>query len=223
VITRSRANGPGLRAVVWVQGCSIRCPGCANQHLLSHRLSRLVDPVALARRLHQASPAAEGLTLSGGEPFDQPAAAAHLLATAQDLGWSTVVFTGYRFEPLLDSRSRPVAAMLQCTDLLIDGPYIDGPYIDGPDLDGPHIDDPARADTEADLLWRGSANQRLLLLSSRYSPEDLRRDSVPREEILVTGRSPELVRTGFLSRLSLSGRTPVRPPARRSHESQSRA
>lgn len=184
LLLRSRANGPGVRAVVWVQGCSIGCPGCINRHLIPRRRRHLVDPVALCCRLREAAPEVEGGTLSGGEPFDQAPACALFLAAARRLDWSTMVYSGYRLEDLCARGEPAIERMLEEIDLLIDGPY--------------------RSDLAADLLWRGSSNQRIHFLSDRYSPSALDEALAPREEIVFFAGAAEVERTGILSRIAVS-------------------
>ena len=90
---RSRVNGPGLRSVIWVQGCTRGCPGCFNPHTHPHDPRHLLDPEALAQRLMRV-PDTDGITLSGGEPFEQAAACAVLrkpFARPADRWWSSAV------------------------------------------------------------------------------------------------------------------------------------
>ena len=138
--------GPGLRAVLWVQGCGKACPGClapeswARTGGFSRSVSDLVAWVVAQDEI-------EGLTVSGGEPMDQAAPLAELLEECRkrrDLG--LICYTGYSLEQL-DSPAH--LRLLSQVDLLIDGPY--------------------RQELHADLLWRGSSNQRILNLSQRYS------------------------------------------------------
>ena len=68
VLHRTTAEGPYLRSAVWIQGCSIRCPGCINPHLFEFA-EGTVAPTVLAEEIVAAN--VEGLTLLGGEPFDQ--------------------------------------------------------------------------------------------------------------------------------------------------------
>ena len=72
--------GPGRRIGLWVQGCSIHCPGCVSQDTWPSDPAKAIavrDLVAWCRRT--AGDAVEGVTISGGEPFDQPVALAALL------------------------------------------------------------------------------------------------------------------------------------------------
>jgi anaerobic ribonucleoside-triphosphate reductase activating protein len=149
-LSRSAANGPGERFVVWVQGCPLACPGCWNADTWSfaRRHGTTVDDLT-AQVL--GTEGIEGLTLSGGEPFAQARALAAVAARVQAAGLSVFVFTGYRLEEL----DRPEhAALLAHTDVLVAGRYID-------------------AERSAGLVWRGSANQQVHFLSARYGPAQL--------------------------------------------------
>jgi len=135
--------GPGRRVGIWFQGCSIRCPGCVSADTWGRGRRRTrVDEL-----LAQAAPwlaEADGVTVSGGEPFDQPDALLELLATLRgrhDL--DVLVFSGYPLERL--------SGVLARADGLIDA-LVSDPF------------DRARPQT---LALRGSDNQRLNLLTPR--------------------------------------------------------
>ncbi len=150
-------NGPGWRIPLWLQGCSLRCTTrCLNPRLLPAPQGAGVPVSAALGRLEELAGGAlrpvEGITVLGGEPSDQPQALADLLRGAWDLGLSTMVYTGHRFEQLAEVPGS--TGWLSATDLLVDGPYLDHEYDD-------HI------------AWRGSRNQRLLRLSDRYSENQL--------------------------------------------------
>ncbi len=158
----SVANGPGVRAVIWTQGCTLACRGCFNPQ--THAAAAPGHPVdALADEL--ARRARDGVTLTGGEPFQQWDAVAALLCAvrARRSGLSVLVFTGYSLAEL--HRTRPDAAdMLQLVDVLVAGRYVD-----------------RRQQDAVPLL--GSANQTVHLLSDRHTPADLA--AVPLAEVLV--------------------------------------
>lgn len=160
----TRMVGPGLRDAIWVQGCSIRCPGCANQAYLAHE-RRIVMPVErLLAHLEARGDRIEGLSVLGGEPTEQPEAVATLLQGTQALGLSTVLFTGRTLESL---RHDPTCAdLLAHTDLLIDGPYLE-------------------SQKDLALHWRGSSNQRLLRLTDRFREEDLEAPMASGEILLL--------------------------------------
>ena len=148
----TRVEGPGARYALWVQGCSIRCPGCCNPHLFEAAEGEGLALDALLAEIEAAHPSIEGLTVLGGEPFDQPTAVARLAEGTRDLGLSVMVFTGYTLEEL---RARPhagVGALLEATDVLVDGRY-------------------EAARPERRRRWVGSENQRFHYLTDRYSPE----------------------------------------------------
>jgi len=91
----------------------------------------------------------EGVTFVGGEPFEQAAALAELGGRVQRQGLSIVTFTGYRLEDIRAQRRADWDALLQVTDLLIDGPY-------------------KRELADQSRPWVGSSNQRFHFLTSRY-------------------------------------------------------
>lgn len=140
---RSHVAGPGVRSVVWVAGCHRRCPGCLKPDLFSFAAGRRMTVDELAERL-AAVEGVDGVTFSGGEPFEQPLALAAVAARLRALGRDVVVYTGYRHEDLVDAGPR---RLLEQVDILIDGEF--------------------RADLPNPGRWRGSANQRLIALSER--------------------------------------------------------
>ncbi len=163
----TRMVGPGLRDGIWVQGCSIRCPGCANEAYLAHE-RRVVMPVSrLLGHFRERRGKIDGVSILGGEPIEQPEALGALLRGVQGLGLSTVVFTGRRYEGLLADST--CAELLAHTDLLIDGPFL-------------------QAQKDLTLHWRGSRNQRLLQLSNRFTSEDLEPPVANGEIVLSPGR-----------------------------------
>jgi anaerobic ribonucleoside-triphosphate reductase activating protein len=174
--------GPGNRAVVWLQGCSRACPGCISPEMQGVEGGRVVDPAWLAEQLI-AQPEIVGLTVSGGEPMDQPVALSVLLRVFKDSGLSTWVYTGATLESLVQRREPALDLALACTDVLVDGEYRQ-------ELPGP-------------LPFRGSANQRLVRLlrtgvlgSSTESGCRVEVQLTEDGELLVIGVPPR----GFLPR-----------------------
>lgn len=121
-LPHSRANGPGVRAVLWFQGCTLACPGCFN--------SAAQDPLGGEERETEVLLAAivslkdiEGVTFSGGEPFHQPDALLELATGARTHGLGVVVFSGHTLEAL---RGQPLGTdILAQVDTLIAGPYVE--------------------------------------------------------------------------------------------------
>jgi anaerobic ribonucleoside-triphosphate reductase activating protein len=170
---RSRANGPGARFVVWLQGCTLGCPGCFNPGTHDERGGREVAVDEIAAQLARES-GIEGLSLSGGEPLQQAEGSAALLDAARALGLSTLAFSGYTLDEI---RELPHgAAVLDRLDVLIDGRYVAGERL-------------------ATGL-RGSANQRIQLLTTRYKLADVEATPVaeiriaPGGDIVLTGVNP---------------------------------
>ena len=137
----SIVDGPGIRYTVFVQGCSHHCPGCHNPHTHDFAGGRVVDTEEIVAQL-RGNPLLDGLTLSGGEPFEQPDACAELARQAHALGLNVWCYTGYKYEQLLaGDASRQ--ALLSELDVLVDGPFL-------------------LAERSLDLLYRGSRNQRII-------------------------------------------------------------
>ncbi|MFE2412569.1 4Fe-4S single cluster domain-containing protein [Kitasatospora sp. NPDC059408] len=171
----TRALGPGLRSVVWVQGCPFTCRGCMSPDWIPDRPARLVAPEALAAEL-LANERVTGLTLSGGEPMAQATALAETVELARarrDV--SVLCFTGHRLERLREHPPHPgVPRLLALVDVLVDGLYVAG-HNTGRGL-------------------RGSTNQRVHRLSSRSRAEDHDYENGPRSaEIALDGPEALLV------------------------------
>lgn len=155
-VADTEAEGPGRRFAVWVQGCSLGCAGCCNPEMFSPRGGRAVDAAELARQVRQTA-GIEGLSVLGGEPFEQAPAVAELCAGVRAAGLSVMVYTGFTLAELRGERA-PVEgaeALLAQADLLVDGRFL-------------------RARPEARRRWVGSQNQQVHFLTGRYTPADPR-------------------------------------------------
>ncbi len=132
-LARSAANGPGIRAVIWVQGCPIRCKECFNPAFWSFSPVHRVSTGEISGRI-LALKDIDGVTFSGGEPFAQADALASVGEKVQEAGYTVVTYTGYTHEQLTSNNNPAWDRLLGVTDLLIAGPYIgsqacDKPYI----------------------------------------------------------------------------------------------
>jgi anaerobic ribonucleoside-triphosphate reductase activating protein len=159
-LAATEAEGPGVRAAIWLQGCAVHCPDCFNPQLWADRGGRLTDPHEIAAEWVACATAAgaEGVTLLGGEPFDQAGAAASVARVFRAAGLGVMTFTGYpldRLDAWAAGGRNDIAALLEATDLLCDGPYLR----DLPDVERP---------------WVGSRNQGIRALTDRYA-DDVRR------------------------------------------------
>lgn len=143
--------GPGRRIGLWLQGCSIGCPGCVSQDTWAadagHHVP-LAEVLAWCRDVTRGQ-VFDGVTLSGGEPFDQPAALGALLAALHrwrrelHRDFDILCYSGHPLARL----QRDHAGLLQQLDALIPEPYVDKQPMT-------HV-------------WRGSANQPLVVCSER--------------------------------------------------------
>lgn len=176
VLSVSYANGPGARAVIWVQGCSRKCPGCSNPLTHSHKARILVDPQRLADSI-LAIPGIEGITVSGGEPFEQPVVVGHLCRAVRKARLSIMLFSGWKYEDICQHRDQAVQTLLKQIDILVDGSFIQ------------HLAD-------KHLLWRGSRNQQIRFLTDRYSPDVLRDNNRTQVEGRLASGLPLQI-TGF--------------------------
>ena len=133
--------GPGRRLGLWLQGCSIRCPGCISVDTWEPGIGTV--PLAeVLGRLTALADGADGLTVSGGEPFDQPEALAAVLAHWRSIsGTPTLVFTGHE--------RGDVEGWLSGNPHLIDA-LVTGPF---------------RSDLPQTLALRGSDNQLIHVLT----------------------------------------------------------
>jgi anaerobic ribonucleoside-triphosphate reductase activating protein len=117
----TRAEGPGNRACLWVQGCPIRCPSCFNPSTWSKSGGYDVTVEELEARILDASNI-EGVTFLGGEPFEQAEALSDLGYRVRQVGLSVMTFTGYLLEDIVRSTRQGWQDLLGVTDLLLDGP-----------------------------------------------------------------------------------------------------
>lgn len=131
-VDESEVNGPGCRAVIWVQGCSRECPGCFNPASWSFEINQLVTIDSLVEKI-LSNPRNEGVTFSGGEPFWQASALADLAQKVKARGLNVMSFTGFTLEQLRSKQAPPESqALLEQLDILIDGPYIKSLAIHSP-------------------------------------------------------------------------------------------
>lgn len=152
MVADTEAEGPGRRFALWVQGCTLRCPGCCNPEMFAADKGRAVDSQALAAQA-LSTPGLEGVSILGGEPGEQADAVADFCERVRAGGLSVMLYSGYTLEQL---RARPGAArLLSAVDLLVDGRY-------------------EQALPESKRRWLGSTNQVLHFLTARYAAPDPR-------------------------------------------------
>lgn len=117
----SIVDGPGVRMVLWTQGCPHHCEGCHNPQTHAFDQGKLVDVHDLIRQI-KSEPLQSGLTLSGGEPFWQSAALVPIAQAAKERGLSLWAYSGYTYEQLwADEEKRQLLVLL---DVLVDGRFL---------------------------------------------------------------------------------------------------
>ena len=149
-LAKSSANGPGTRAVIWVQGCPIRCPGCFNPQFWPFSKATVVSAGELARRI-EVIRGIDGITFSGGEPFSQADSLAEVGEAVRKTGRTVVTYSGYSYRDLTESSDPAWKRLLSATDLLIAGPYVE--------------------ELACNTLYIGSSNQEIIPLSGRIGPD----------------------------------------------------
>ena len=151
VIRESIVDGPGIRFVVFVQGCPHHCEGCHNPESHDFSGGYDCDPEKILAEIKK-NPLLDGVTFSGGEPLCQAAALLPLAKEIKKLGLNLFIYTGSIFEDLLKEQNPDIMALLQQGDFLVDGPFV-------------------LAQRDLTLLFRGSQNQRILDLPSLFCRE----------------------------------------------------
>lgn len=140
-IGESIVDGPGLRYVIFTQGCPHGCPGCHNPktHPFDEGMELKLDTVF---NDIIKNPLTAGVTFSGGEPFCQARPLVTLAEALKARGKHIMIYSGYTYEQLLEQGDDALALLSQC-DMLVDGPYIESLR-------------------DLSLRFRGSRNQRVL-------------------------------------------------------------
>lgn len=140
----SIVDGPGLRFVVFTQGCPHHCDGCHNPETHDFAGGRVTTTDALFEQCME-NPLCSGVTFSGGEPFCQAEALYELGSRFKSAGKHLMCYSGWTFEELLAKAQREgsVGKLLSIADVLVDGKF---------DI----------SKRSLSLQYRGSSNQRLI-------------------------------------------------------------
>lgn len=141
-IGESIVDGPGIRYVIFTQGCPHHCPGCHNPETHDFAGGTEMSTDTLLADIAK-NPFIRGVTFSGGEPFSQPGPLAEIARELKKRGFHLMAFTGYTYEELTALEDPAADALLEQLDLLVDGRFI-------------------QAQRNIDLRFRGSENQRIL-------------------------------------------------------------
>lgn len=140
----SIVDGPGLRTVIWTQGCAHHCKGCQNPQTWDFNGGGLVSVDDVLEAIDELE-YQTGITFSGGDPMYQVEACDRIAAYCKDKGYNIWVYTGFTYEEVLKLSEKNPTYMdfLKKIDVLVDGRFI----LEQRDLN---------------LLFRGSKNQRLI-------------------------------------------------------------
>ncbi|MBL8947895.1 MAG: radical SAM protein [Myxococcales bacterium] len=177
----TEAEGPHRRFAVWVQGCTLACPGCCNPEMFVRGRGRTIEVPALNRAISEAAQTAgvEGITVLGGEPLQQLGAVAALCEAAAAAGLGVIVFTGHT---LAEARGQVGFERLwACIDTLVDGRF---------DARQP----------DAARRFVGSRNQTLVHRTPRYADPSLWQGEPTVELVLTPGEPLRLVGAPALAR-----------------------
>lgn len=149
-LTGITALGPGSRLAIWVNGCHRRCKGCVSTTLQAPAPENECEVVPYLEQFDLSS--VDGVTISGGEPFDQPDGLYEAVRYFAEKGIADVlVYTGFTLEELTSSKDERIAYILEHIAVLIDGPYV------------------AELDRGTGNL-KGSDNQRIIFLKPKLKP-----------------------------------------------------
>ena len=140
----SIVDGPGIRTVIWTQGCPHNCFGCHNPSTHDFNGGELID-VDLIKSEIDDLVFQSGITFSGGDPMCQADACYEIAKYAVSKGLNIWCYTGYTFEQLLElgKKKKGIMDFLSCIDVLVDGKFM-------------------MEHRSLDVKYRGSTNQRLI-------------------------------------------------------------
>lgn len=144
ILPESLVNGPGLRRVIFAQGCPHNCEGCFSPHTHSYNEGMLVDMDNIIQEIRK-NPMLRGVTFSGGDPWEQADEFAYLAREIKKIGLNIWCYTGYTFEYILQNQNnrKGWAELLESIDVLVDGKF-------------------EASKANSNLRFRGSSNQRII-------------------------------------------------------------
>lgn len=144
IVEESIVDGPGIRFVIFTQGCFHNCNGCHNPQTHDVNGGKIIDICDIVSKIEE-DPLLKGITLSGGEPFLQAASLSNLIDSIDTKKLDVITYTGYTYEELLENATKEnnFMELLNRTDILIDGRF--------------EIDKKKEG-----LKFRGSSNQRAI-------------------------------------------------------------
>jgi len=183
-LDRSEIYGPGIRSVIWLQGCTLACKGCWNTQYWPSKggegisVSQLLSEIDLLGDI-------EGITLLGGEPLQQASATLALIEGCKQRDLTVFLYTGYEPEEF----DVTMQACFDASDIVITGRY-----------------EQEKRDTT--LRWRGSLNQQVHFISGRYNQSVLEERTevechiLPNGNLTIVGYAEPEFLSGLLSEVN---------------------
>lgn len=169
----SRVNGPGKRFTLWTQGCSKGCVNCFNPETWNNKNNIVLSTSEIFEMIKDFE--LEGVTITGGDPFEQEEELLELLILISSLSLSkgVIVFTGFTYDEIRENKIREKCC--DYIDVLIDGRYEDNNRVTN--------------------CFKGSSNQNIIYFSSKIKEEELIMD----QEVEVSLSDGIISVTGFPS------------------------
>lgn len=152
ILDNSLANGQGLRTVIFLSGCIHNCRGCHNKELQDFNFGIEMTEEEIFSRIEKNLGIIKGITLSGGDPMEQPIELVNLCKRVKALGLNIWCYTGYSFEEILKCSDKKL--LLEEVDVLVDGLF-----------------DVEKKSTK--LKYRGSSNQRIIDVKESLKAEEV--------------------------------------------------
>jgi len=175
-LDRSEIYGPGVRSVLWLQGCTLACKGCWNTQYWSAKGGDVIEVSQILKELDKLEDI-EGITLLGGEPLQQAEATLELIEGCKERGLSIFLYTGYdpsEFDTIMQD-------CFDASDIAVTGRFV-------------------QELRDTTLRWRGSRNQQVHFISDAYDESVLQEQTevechiLPSGEIRMVGYAePELI------------------------------
>ena len=151
-VNDSIVDGPGIRYVIFTQGCPHHCEGCHNPQTHDFSGGQDADVEKIIGEI-LGNPILSGVTFSGGEPFCQAEALVPIAEVIKAKGKHLMIYTGYLLDQLQKMEKPAVDRLLELADVIVDGPFV-------------------LAERNLTLLFRGSENQRMIdMVKTRASGE----------------------------------------------------
>lgn len=144
-LEHSTVNGIGFRSVLFVSGCHHDCLDCQNKEMQDFSYGEETSIQTIYERILKNKPLLDGVTFSGGEPFEQSEALASLAKRLKQEGFSIWCYSGYTYEMLFNDPTK--MCLLELVDVLVDGPFI-------------------KEKANSELKYRGSTNQHIYALNN---------------------------------------------------------